>query len=90
MVQSIYKLNGQFSKGHKDQIKFIKNKISIDKVRMGDLFWKGHVGLALNKRILIHAYGPKKKVIVSKINVIINKLQKKRLSLLAIKRYKLK
>ena len=92
MVQSIYKLNGQFfPRDTKDQIKFIKNKISIDKVRMGDLFfWKGHVGLALNRKFLIHAYGPKKKVIVSKINVIINELQKKRLSLLAIKRYKLK
>ena len=92
IMQGIYKLNGQFfPRDTKDQIKFIKNKISIDKVRMGDLFfWKGHVGLALNKKFLIHAYGPKKKVIVSKINVIINKLQKKRLSLLAIKRYKLK
>ena len=39
MVQSIYKLNGQFfPRDTKDQIKFIKNKISIDKVRMGDLF----------------------------------------------------
>jgi len=92
MVQSIYKLNGQFfPRDTKDQIKFIKNKISIDKVRMGDLFfWKGHVGVALNDKFLIHAYGPKKKVIVSRISTIINKLQKKRLSLLAIKRYKLK
>ena len=40
MVQSIYKLNGQFfPRDTKDQIKFIKNKISIDKVRMGDLFF---------------------------------------------------
>ena len=92
LVQSIYKLNGQFlPRDTKDQIKFIKNKISINRVQMGDLFfWKGHVGIALNRKFLVHAYGPSQKVIISKISSIINKLHKKRLSLLAIKRYKLK
>ena len=77
---------------------FLKWGLKVDVPMAGDVVifprgnsdWKGHVGLALNSKFLIHAYGPEKKVIVSKINVIINKLQKKRLSLLAIKRYKLK
>ena len=73
MVQSIYKLNGQFfPRDTKDQIKFIKNKISIDKVRMGDLFfWKGHVGLALNRKFLIHAYGPKKRLLSLKLMLLL-------------------
>ena len=87
IMQGIYKLNGQFlPRDTKDQIKFIKNKISINRVQMGDLFfWKGHVGIALNRKFLVHAYGPSQKVIISKISSIINKLHKKRLSLLAIK-----
>ena len=28
------------------------------------MFWKGHVGICLSKSRLIHAYGPKKKVII--------------------------
>ena len=48
MVQSIYKLNGQFfQETQKIKLNLLKNKISIDKVRMGDLFfWKGHVGFS--------------------------------------------
>ena len=38
----------------------------------------------------MHAYGPKKKVIISNINKLISELETKRLNLLAIKRYKLK
>ena len=29
----------------------IKNKL---------IFWKGHVAISINNRLLIHAYGPKK------------------------------
>ena len=28
------------------------------------IFWKGHVGLCLDKKKFIHAYGPKKKVLI--------------------------
>ena len=28
------------------------------------MFWKGHVGICLSKSKFIHAYGPKKKVVV--------------------------
>ena len=31
----------------------------------GDIiFWKGHVGMCLNKHKFIHAYGPRKKVVI--------------------------
>ena len=39
---------------------------------MGDLFfWKGHVGLALNKKFLIHAYGPKKRLLSLKLMLLL-------------------
>ena len=35
-----------------------------DRFRGDIIFWKGHVGICLSKSKFIHAYGPKKKVIV--------------------------
>lgn len=92
LVQSIYKLNRQyFPRDTKDQIKFIKGKISLKNSKNGDLFfWNGHIAIKINRQCLMHAYGPKKKVIISKINKIISELETKHLNLLAIKRYKLK
>ena len=35
---------------------------------MGDIiFWKGHVAICINSKELIHAYGPRKKVLVMPI-----------------------
>ena len=53
-----------FPRDTKDQIKFCnyKNKKKFSK---GDIiFWKGHVGMCLNRFKFIHAYGPKKKVLI--------------------------
>ena len=53
-----------FPRDSKDQIKYCKKKRgkTFDK---GDIiFWKGHVGICINKTKLIHAYGPKKKVLI--------------------------
>ena len=53
-----------FPRDTKDQIRYCKKKID-KKFKGGDIiFWKGHVGLCLDKKKFIHAYGPKKKVIV--------------------------
>ena len=39
----------------------------------GDIiFWKGHVGICLNHSKFIHAYGPKKKVIIMSTKSTIN------------------
>ena len=53
-----------FPRDTKDQIKFCKRKKGKD-LKKGDIiFWKGHVGICLSKSKFIHAYGPKKKVVV--------------------------
>ena len=53
-----------FPRDTKDQIKFCKKKIS-KKINKGDIiFWKGHVGISINQLNFIHAYGPRKKVII--------------------------
>ena len=47
-----------------DQIRFCKRKRSKNRLKGDIVFWKGHVGICLNKSRFIHAYGPKKKVII--------------------------
>jgi len=53
-----------FPRDTKDQIRYCKRK-KVRNLCKGDIiFWKGHVGLCLSKSKFIHAYGPKKKVMV--------------------------
>ena len=53
-----------FPRDSKDQINYCKKKL-IKKFSKGDIiFWKGHVGICLNKSQFIHAYGPRKKVVI--------------------------
>ena len=40
------------------------------------IFWKGHVAIAISKYRLIHAYGPKKKVVEMNINKTIERIKK--------------
>ena len=42
----------------------LKKKKSKNLLKGDMIFWKGHVGICLNKSRFIHAYGPKKKVII--------------------------
>ena len=45
--------------------------------KKGDIiFWKGHVAICLNKRELIHAYGPRKKVLIMPIIKTIKLIEK--------------
>ena len=53
-----------FPRDTKDQIRFCKRKRVKNRLKGDILFWKGHVGICLNKSRFIHAYGPKKKVII--------------------------
>jgi|TARA_B100001093_G_scaffold495045_1_gene539081 hypothetical protein len=65
-----------FPRDSKDQIKFCKKKIR-KKLSKGDIiFWRGHVGVCLNKLQFIHAYGPKKKVLIMPTNFTIRLIQK--------------
>ena len=53
-----------FPRDSKDQIKFCKKKNAKKKVKGDIIFWKGHVGVCLDSSKFIHAYGPRKKVII--------------------------
>ena len=45
------------------------------KFKKGDIiFWKGHVAVCINSKELIHAYGPKKKVIIMPIKETIKRI----------------
>ncbi len=65
-----------FPRDSKDQIKFCKKKVN-KKLSKGDIiFWKGHVGICLNQSRFIHAYGPKKKVLVMPTKLTIKIIEK--------------
>ena len=52
-----------FPRDSKDQMKYCKMR-SKKKLIKGDIiFWKGHVGICINRSNFIHAYGPRKKVL---------------------------
>ncbi len=65
-----------FPRDSKDQIKFCKKKLN-NKLSKGDIiFWKGHVGVCMNNSKFIHAYGPRKKVIIMPVDRAINLIKK--------------
>ena len=57
-----------FPRDSKDQMKYCKKKVKKKQIKDHIIFWKGHVAYCYNKKQLIHAYGPKKKVIIMDIN----------------------
>ena len=77
LIQIYFYYNGIFfPRDSKDQIKYCKKKLS-KKFHKGDIiFWKGHVGICLNQSKFIHAYGPRKKVLVMPINYSIRLIEK--------------
>ena len=65
-----------FPRDSKDQSKFCKKKIS-KKLLKGDIiFWKGHVGVCVGPNKFIHAYGPRKKVLLMPTKFTINLIKK--------------
>ena len=65
-----------FPRDTKDQIRFCKKK-NKKKFSKGDIiFWRGHVGICLSKSKFIHAYGPRKKVLIMPINYSIKLIEK--------------
>ena len=90
LIQLFYNFNKiYFPRDSFDQHKFIKKKIKISNIKKNDLlFWKGHVAIALSKKNLIHAYGPKKKVVIMNINKTLKIIKKtSNLNLISIKRF---
>ena len=78
LVQIFLNYNNRFCpRDTVDQIKFFKNKVKLSNIKRNDLiFWKGHVAIAMSKKTLIHAYGPRKKVIVMPINKTIKLIER--------------
>ena len=78
LIQVYYKYNNKFFP--RDTIEQIKQKKGIiikKKFKKGDIiFWKGHVAVCINSNNLIHAYGPKKKVVVMSIQKTIKRIEK--------------
>ena len=78
LVQIFYKYNNKFCpRDSKDQIKFFKKRKKIKNFKKNDLiFWKGHVAVGISKKKIIHAYGPKKKVLIMNTIETIKKIKK--------------
>ena len=73
LIQLFFKYNGRFfPRDTKDQIKYCKKKVNKNYNDGDIIFWKGHVGLCLNKKKFIHAYGPMKKVLIMPTKQTIN------------------
>ena len=66
-IQEIQKIRSNIQKRIQKKRLFKKGDI---------IFWKGHVAMCLNSKQLIHAYGPKKKVVIMSISDTINRIQK--------------
>jgi len=69
LIQIFYKFNNKFfPRDTVDQIKYKKGNAGKKKYKSGDIiYWNGHVAICINSKQLIHAYGPKKKVLIMPI-----------------------
>jgi len=75
LVQLFYKFNNLFCpRDTGPQFKYFKKLKSTKKDAI--IFWKGHVAICLSRKKLIHAYGPKKKVIVMDIKKTVSLIKK--------------
>ena len=77
LLQLFYYYNKKFyPRDTKDQVKYSK-KINRKIFKKGDIiFWKGHVAMCINSKQLIHAYGPKKKVLIMPIIRTIRRIER--------------
>ncbi len=78
LLQIFYKFNNKFfPRDTIDQVKIKKGIVKKKSFKKGDIiFWKGHVAICLNSKNLIHAYGPKKKVLIMPIYQTIKLIEK--------------
>ena len=75
LLQLFFQFNNQYvPRDTKDQIKFFYKKKKF-LMKKNIIFWKGHVAICINKNSLIHAYGPKKKVVIMDIKKTINEIK---------------
>jgi len=63
-----------FPRDSKDQMRYCKKKLNKELTKGKIIFWKGHVAYRFNKNELIHAYGPKKRVLLMNVHKTIEKI----------------
>ena len=78
ILQLIFYYNNKFyPRDTKDQIRYSKKNIKKNILKKGNIiFWKGHVAICINSKKLIHAYGPKKKVLIMPITETIDRIER--------------
>ena len=78
LVQIYYKYNNKFfPRDTVDQIKKKKGFNTKKNYKKGDvIFWRGHVAVCINSDKLIHAYGPKRKVLIMPIEETILRIER--------------
>ena len=78
LVQIYYLYNNKyFPRDTKDQIKIKKGQKDSNNLKKGNIiYWKGHVAVCINSKKLIHAYGPRKKVLTMNIKNTIEIIEK--------------
>ena len=78
LIQIYFLFNNiYFPRDTKDQIKFLKKTKNPKLYKKNKLlYWNGHVAFYLGKNLLIHAYGPKKKVVIMKKDKTIQEIEK--------------
>ena len=78
LVQMYYLYNNKyFPRDTKDQIKIRKGQKNSNNLKKGNIiYWKGHVAVCINSKKLIHAYGPRKKVLIMNIKNTIQTIEK--------------
>ena len=79
LVQIFFKFNNIFCpRDTKDQVKFFNKVNKKNMYKKNNLiYWKGHVAICLDNNYLIHAYGPKKKVVRMNIKDTVLEIKKK-------------
>ncbi len=77
LLQIFFQFNNIFvPRDTKDQVKFFKASKTKKSFKKNTLiFWKGHIAICINSKSLIHAYGPKKKVLKMNIKKTIKEIE---------------
>ena len=89
LVQVCLNYNNRFCpRDTGQQVNFFKKNINLKNIKKNDIiYWKGHVAIALSDKKLIHAYGPKKKILVMGIKETVELIKKTaNLKIIAVKR----
>ena len=89
LIQVCLNFNNKFCpRDSGPQSRFFKKNIKIKDIKKNDIiYWRGHVALALSKKKLIHAYGPKKKTLIMSIAETIRLIKKTaNLKVISVKR----